>query len=68
MQERCISLITMLQDHELLIIHVYMDFMSPLVFFNLKEQQIQLCSDIDMQMKVFLAICCSSSNHSAIGT
>ena len=25
-----------------LIIHVYMDFMSPLVFFNLKEQQIQL--------------------------
>ena len=33
MQERCISLITMLQDHELLIIHVYMDFMSPLVFF-----------------------------------
>ena len=35
---------------ELLIIHVYMDFMSPLVFFNLKEQQIQLCSDIDMQM------------------
>ena len=48
-QEEAVYLQQQVYGKELLIIHVYMDFMSPLVFFNLKENScvvIQTCKCI----------------------